>query len=378
MAPGPVDVDVPPVGPASTSESAPGADVDDLGHERLRRRTRRWLVALAVGLLVSVVAGVAIGAVTVPADVVARVVGHHVLGWPATVTWTGPQDAIIWDVRLPRVVLGAAVGAGLAVCGVALQAMVRNLLADPYLLGVTSGASTGAAAAILLGAGAALGENALSASAFLGALAASVAVFVLARAAGRVTSVRLLLSGVAVGYALYAATSFLIFASGSAEGARSVLFWLLGFLGLADWSVALVVVVVTVLGTVVLLTSVGQRLDALAIGDETSLTLGTDPARLRIQLLVVVALCIGVVVAASGGIGFVGLVIPHLARRLVGSAHRRVVPVAALLGALFLVWADVAARTVLAPRELPIGILTALVGAPFLLLLIRRFHARTP
>ncbi|MFP4150252.1 MAG: FecCD family ABC transporter permease, partial [Nitriliruptoraceae bacterium] len=272
---------------------------------------------------------------------------------------------------------GAAVGAGLAVCGVALQAMVRNLLADPYLLGVTSGASTGAAAAILFGVGGGIGEHALSASAFLGALAGAALVFLLARAAGRVTSVRLLLSGVAVGYALYAATSFLIFASGSAEGARSVLFWLLGFLGLASWSTPLAVVVIVVALTVVLLVLWGQRLDALALGDETSLTLGVDPARFRVQLLMVVSLCVGVVVAASGGIGFVGLVIPHLARRLVGGAHRRVVPVAALLGALFLVWADVAARTVLAPRELPIGILTALVGAPFLLVLIRRFHART-
>lgn len=350
---------------------------DDLGRRALARRTHRWLVLLGVGLLASVIAGIAIGAVVVPAGTVARVLGHHLAGWPSEMTWSGPQDAIIWDVRTPRVLLGAAVGAGLAVCGVALQAMVRNLLADPYLLGVTSGASTGAAAAILFGAGAAMGEHALSASAFLGALAASAAVFLLARAAGRVTSVRLLLSGVAVGYALYAATSFLIFASGSAEGARSVLFWLLGFLGLARWSTPLTIVLIVVALTVALLVLWGQRMDALALGDETSLTLGTDPSRFRVQLLVVVALCVGVVVAASGGIGFVGLVIPHLARRLVGGAHRRVVPVAALLGAVFLIWADVAARTVLAPRELPIGILTALVGAPFLLVLIRRFHART-
>ncbi|MFP4310773.1 MAG: FecCD family ABC transporter permease [Nitriliruptoraceae bacterium] len=350
---------------------------DDLGHRALARRTRRWLVLLGAGLLATVIAGIAIGAVVVPVGTVARVVGHHLLGWPSEVTWSGPQESIIWEVRAPRVLLGAAVGAGLAVCGVALQAMVRNLLADPYLLGVTSGASTGAAAAILFGVGGGIGEHALSASAFLGALGASALVFLLARAAGRVTSVRLLLSGVAVGYALYAATSFLIFASGSAEGARSVLFWLLGFLGLASWSTPLAVVVIVVALTVVLLVLWGQRLDALALGDETSLTLGVDPARFRVQLLVVVSLCVGVVVAASGGIGFVGLVIPHLARRLVGGAHRRVVPVAALLGALFLVWADVAARTVLAPRELPIGILTSLVGAPFLLVLIRRFHART-
>lgn len=356
---------LPPVDPAPP---------DDLGHTRARRHARAWLGGLSLGLLVTLVAAVAIGAVAVTPDVVARVVGHHVVGWPERVTWTQPQDAIVWQVRLPRVLLGAAVGAGLAAAGVALQAMVRNLLADPYLLGVTSGASTGAAAAILFGIGAALGDNALAASAFLGAVAACMAVYAIARAGGTVTSVRLLLAGVAVGHALYAATSFLVFAAASAEGARSVLFWLLGHLGLADWSLALLAVVVVVAATVTVLTLWGQRLDALALGDETAHTLGVDPARFRVVLLFVVSLCVGVVVAASGGIGFVGLVIPHVARRFVGGAHRRVVPVAALVGATFLVWADVIARTAMAPRELPIGILTALVGAPFLLALVRRLH----
>jgi iron complex transport system permease protein len=187
--------------------------------------------------------------------------------------------------------------------------------------------------------------------------------------------VRLLLAGVAVGYALYAATSFLIFASDSQEGARTVLFWLLGSLALASWSTSLAIVAIVVVFTLALLTLWGRRLDALAIGDETAHTLGISPTRFRAQLLVLVSLCVGAVVAASGGIGFVGLVIPHVARCFVGSAHRRVVPVAALIGAIFLLWADVVGRTILQPRELPIGIITALVGAPFLLILVRRFHA---
>ena len=362
--------------PLSQAEAVePDSHDDELDHGLARRRTRAWVIGLGVSLAVTVVFAVGIGAVPVSPGVVAKIVGHHTVDRPSVVSWTKPEDAIVWDVRLPRVILGVAVGAGLAVTGAALQAMVRNLLADPYLLGVTSGASTGAAAAILFGFGAALGENALSVSAFLGALVAAIGVYLIARIGGRVTSLRLLLSGVAVGYALYAATSFLIFAASSAEGARSVLFWLLGFLGLADWSPALAATLTVVVVTVALLTLWGQRLDALAIGDETAHVLGIDAARLRVQLLVLVALCVGVVVAASGGIGFVGLVIPHLARRLVGGAHRRVVPVSALLGAVFLTWADVLARTVLAPRELPIGIITALVGAPFLLLLVRRFHA---
>ncbi len=348
---------------------------DPLGLAASRRRTTAWLIGLAIGLLASAVAGIAIGAFAVPGGTVARVVTHHLVGWPGEQAWSAPVDAIVWQVRLPRVLLGALVGAGLAICGVALQAMVRNVLADPYLLGVNSGASSGAAAAILFGVGAGWVDHALQVTAFLGALAASLLVFLVARSGGRVTSVRLLLAGVAVGYALYALTSFLIFASGSAEGARSVMFWLLGSLALATWDLPLAVVAAVVLGATALLTVWGRRLDALAVGDETAHTLGVRPDRFRLVLLVVVALCVGVVVSAAGSIGFVGLVVPHLARRAVGGAHVRVVVVAALMGAILLIWADVLARTLFAPQEIPIGIITSLVGAPFLLVLIRRLHA---
>ncbi len=350
---------------------------DDLDLAGPRRRTAAWLVGLSCGLVGTVVVALATGASAVPAGTVARVLGHHLLGVPGEQAWSAPMDAIVWQVRLPRVVLGVVVGAGLAVCGVALQAMVRNVLADPYLLGVNSGASSGAAAAILFGVGAGYLEHALQAMAFLGALAASVLVFLVARSSGRVTSIRLLLAGVAVGYALYATTSFLIFASGSAEGARSVMFWLLGSLALAQWGAPLAITAVVVLATVALLGLWGRRLDVLAIGDETAHTLGVRPERFRLQLLVVVALCVGMVVAASGSIGFVGLVVPHLARRAVGATHAKVVPVAALMGAILMVWADVLARTLFQPQEIPIGIITSLVGAPFLLVLIRRLHATT-
>jgi iron complex transport system permease protein len=361
-----------------TVTSRPVASPEDvLGLAATRRRTTSWMGGLVVVLLATMVAGIAIGAVPVPVGTVAQVVVHHVAGWPAERTWSAPVDAIVWQVRMPRVLLGVLVGAGLAICGVALQAMVRNVLADPYLLGVNSGASSGAAAAILFGVGAGFAEHALQVTAFLGALAASLLVFLIARSGGRVTSVRMLLAGVAVGYALYALTSFLIFASGSAEGARSVMFWLLGSLGLAQWDLPFAVVAVVVLGSVCLLTLWGRRLDALSVGDETAHTLGVRPDRFRLQLLVVVALCVGVVVSAAGSIGFVGLVVPHLARRAVGGAHVRVVVVAALMGAILLVWADVLARTLFAPQEVPIGIITSLVGAPFLLVLIRRLHATT-
>ncbi|WP_432564155.1 FecCD family ABC transporter permease [Kineococcus sp. SYSU DK003] len=350
---------------------------DPLGVHARTRRNAAVVVALAVLTVLSALAGTAFGAVTVAPGDVLGIVGHALLDRPAGGTWPPQHEAIVWAVRVPRVVLGLAVGAGLAVCGAALQAMVRNVLADPYVLGVNSGASCGAAAAILFGVAAGLGEHALSGSAFVGALAASVLVFTVARAAGAVTSVRLLLAGVAVGYALSAATSFLIFASGSAEGARSVMFWLLGSLSLATWGSALAVVVVVVAATVLVLLWWSPGLDALAIGDETARTLGVSPAGFRTRLLLVVSLAVGVLVAAGGSIGFVGLVVPHLARRLVGAAHRWVVPVSALLGACLLLWADLLARTVMQPQELPIGIVTALVGAPFLLHLVRTQYSTT-
>ncbi|WP_432524084.1 FecCD family ABC transporter permease [Kineococcus sp. SYSU DK006] len=344
---------------------------DPLG---LRARTRRHtavLLALGAAALLSALVAIAAGAVAVPPGTVLRILLHALGGAPGAGSWAPEQEAIVWTVRTPRVLLGCAVGAGLAVCGAALQAVVRNVLADPYVLGIDSGASCGAAAALLFGALAGAGEHALPLSAFAGALAATVAVFAVARAGGRLTSLRLLLAGVAVGYALSAATSFLVFASDSAEGARSVVFWLLGSLGLARWGPALAVVLVVVAATLALLLLWAPRLDALAVGDETARALGVSPSGLRTRLLVVVAACVGVVVAASGSIGFVGLVVPHLARRLVGAAHRWVLPACALLGAVLLTWSDLVARVLLQPQELPIGIVTALVGAPFLLHLVR-------
>ncbi len=347
---------------------------DPLGVAARERRRLLLTAGLALACLASAALALAVGAVAVAPGTLLRLLAAAA-GLGLEPTWTPVEETVVLAVRLPRVLLGLAVGAGLAVCGVVLQAVVRNVLADPYLLGVNSGASTGAAAALLLGAGAGLGEHALTGSAFAGALAAGALVLAVARSAGQVTPVRVLLAGVAVGYALTATTSFLVFASGSAEGARSVMFWLLGSLGLARWGAPLAVVVAVVALTLALLLLWAPQLDALALGDETARTLGTSPAALRTRLLVLVAACVGVLVAASGSIGFVGLVVPHLARRLVGAAHRWVVPVSALLGAGFLVLADLVARTLLAPQELPIGIVTALVGAPFLLVLVRGLHA---
>lgn len=365
----------PTEGAASSASDSVAERAISAAAGRHRRRAVLWITALTAMLAAALILAVCVGSVSIGPARVVGVLGEHLLGTQLGPAASPTQDAIIWQVRAPRVLLGAFVGAGLAVCGMALQAMVRNILADPQLLGISSGASCGAAASILFGMALGGGEHALQATAFLGALGASVLVYATARSGGTLTSVRLLLAGVAVGYALNALTSFLIFASGSAEGTRSVMFWLLGSLSLAEWGTPLLAVVVVTSVTVAVLALQGRRLDALALGDDTAHSLGVAPERTRAALLVLVSLCIGVLVAASGSIGFVGLIMPHLARRLVGSTHAAAVPVAALLGALLLTLADLAARTVLQPQELPIGIVTALLGAPFLLLLIRRMRS---
>ncbi|MEV6218671.1 iron ABC transporter permease [Nocardia sp. NPDC051833] len=356
----------------ATLTAAPA--VDDLDHARHRGRALLLGAGLGVALVATLLVAAGLGPVAVPPGTVARIIGHHTIGYPVTADWTAAQDSIVWLVRVPRVLLGALVGAALAITGAVLQTVVRNVLADPHILGVTSGASTGAAVYLLFGITAATTATALAASAFAGALAATALLFLLARINGQLTSLRLLLGGVTIGYIFSAATSFLIFASDRPEGARTVLFWLLGSLAPAAWSSVATTVAVVAAATVAVLL-LAPRLDALAAGDDTARTLGVAPNRIRLSALLIVALAVGAVVAVAGAIGFVGLIVPHVARLCAGAAHRQLLVVSGLLGALFLVVADVAARTVFAPRELPIGIVTAAVGAPLLLVLIRRLQA---
>ncbi|GAA0437813.1 iron ABC transporter permease [Streptomyces luteireticuli] len=310
---------------------------------------------------------VSIGAVDVPLGDVWRIVLNHVTGGGAS--GDPALDQIVWNFRVPRVVLAALVGAGLAVSGVVLQAVVANPLADPYVIGVSSGASLGAVLVITL-AGGALGGLGVSGAAFLGAIAAVVLVFLLGQRRGRLAPTRLVLSGVAVGYVFLAATSYLQLQATPTE-LRQVVFWLLGSVSGAQWSQLPVVTTVVVAVTAVL-SLFGRRLNALLAGDESATALGVDVNRLRAVLLLLAALLTGTVIAVAGGIGFVGLMIPHLVRLTSGADHRRLLPRAALVGAIYLVVVDLLSRTVNSPNELPIGILTALFGAPFFLWLLRR------
>ncbi|WP_238458103.1 FecCD family ABC transporter permease [Alkalihalobacterium alkalinitrilicum] len=285
--------------------------------------------------------------------------------------WSQAQEQIIWEIRFPRVLLGAIVGAGLAVVGVAIQALVRNSLADPFILGVSSGASVGATLVIIFGAFKLFGQYALSTAAFLGALVSVLLVFMLAQVRGRISTVRLLLAGIAVSMILSAVTSYIVISAPREEGMRDAMFWMMGSLAGAKWEQLLIPFLCLLVGVVVLILSY-RPLNLLLMGDATATTLGMNIDVFKKFLILLTALLTGVMVAVSGAIGFIGLMVPHIVRLMVGSDHRRVLIVSSLIGAIFLVWADVAARTVVAPQELPIGIVTAICGGPFFIWLLRR------
>lgn len=281
---------------------------------------------------------------------------------------------IVWELRFPRALLAAVVGAGLSYIGVAVQAMVRNALADPFTLGISSGAAVGANAVLLFGALGALGIWALSTAAFLSALLAMLLVYAIARTARGLTPMRLVLTGSAMYYGFSAVTTFMVFAAERGEAARSAMMWLLGSLGGANWA-SLPIAGGAVLAGLVHLALSARRLNALAMGDETAAALGVDAGRLRKELFVVCAAVSGAVVAVSGAIGFVGLMVPHGVRMLVGADHRRVLGVAPLAGAVLMIWVDILSRVVMAPTELPVGVLTAVIGVPcFVLLMSRRSY----
>jgi iron complex transport system permease protein len=269
--------------------------------------------------------------------------------------------------------LGLLVGSALAVSGAAMQGLFRNPLASPYVLGIASGASTGAALAILFASGSVL---ILPLGAFVGATAAVLIVYGLARGRDRRTSIfTLILAGVAVGALFSAVTSFLIFLSSGGEKLSDVLFWIMGGLGRANWPSLAILTPIVAVGIAVVFTF-ARDLNALSLGEEGAHHVGVNPDTLYRWLLGTTTLLTAAAVAMAGTIGFIGLVIPHVMRLLVGPDHRRLLPVSALAGGCFLVWSDMAARTVFAPAELPVGVITAFLGAPFFLYLLKTRGAR--
>lgn len=330
-----------------------------------------WLaVVLSVVLVCSVLVAIGLGpAVVAPGETVRYLVAALSGGEIGADEVTRYQ--IVWQIRTPRVLLAAVVGAGLAAVGVVVQALVRNALADPFILGVSSGASVGAVAVSVSGGLAGLGIYAVSAGAFLGALGASVLVYLASRTAAGIMPLRLVLTGVAMAFGFQAVLSVIIYFAPDSEATSAVLFWTMGGFGAATWG-ALPVVAVVVGAALLVLRRFGRALDVLSLGDETAGSLGVDAAAVRRGLFALTAVATGAMVAVSGAIGFVGLVVPHVVRILVGAGHARVLVVAPLVGAVLMVWVDLVSRTVVAPRELPLGAITALVGVPVFVVLMRR------
>jgi iron complex transport system permease protein len=337
------------------------------------RRFHRTMVVLAVALVVTVLIAVAVGAVWIPPSTTLRVLGWKLglTGHPDGVDRAA--EVILLQLRLPRVALAVLVGAALGISGMLFQGLFRNPLADPAVIGVSSGAALGAIVVIVLGGASLAGGLMVTGAAFAGALVTTLLVYGVARVGPTVQVTTLLLAGIAVAATISALISLVMSFSG--EQIRSIYFWLLGGLGARGWSSVSVVVpfVVAGAGATLLL---ARDMNLVSLGEERAAQLGVEVASFKRRSIAAGALLAAAAVSVAGVIGFVGLMTPHLLRLLVGADHRRLLPAVLLGGPLFVVLADLAARTVLAPEELPLGAVTALVGAPFFLWLLRRERGR--
>jgi iron complex transport system permease protein len=338
--------------------------------ERLRERPLLLVVVGLLALAVALVLGVGFGSVTIPPGDTIAILAHRYLGLDLAGSWSTASETIVVELRLPRVLTAMVVGLGLAVAGATFQGLLRNPLADPYVLGTASGAALGAAVAVLIPVRLLVLEfGLLNGLAFVGALAAVWVVYTLARSSAMAPLTGLLLTGYAVGSLLAAALAMAMYLSGA--GLRQIFSYLLGGFDGASW-LRLAVALPLILGATLLIVTRARSLNGLLLGEEPAAHLGVDVRRERVILLGLASLITAAAVAVSGLIGFVGLVVPHLVRMVVGPNARVVIPLSALFGASLLAFADLGARLL---GEIPVGVVTAVVGAPFFLFLLRR--ART-
>lgn len=342
----------------------------------VKQHTMATCLILIVLLILSIIIGIGLGPVSIGFSDVYRVMFHRLCG--IFTGQTAPLESIrestqniVWFLRAPRVLLGALIGAALTLSGVGMQAFTKNPLAEPYVLGISSGASLGAVLAMLLGVSVpVLGKLSVSMGAFVGALVSILLVYLLAKSRGSVAPIRLILVGVAVSAMFQAFTNYIVYTAPDDAAVREATFWMLGGLGSAEWEDLPLLLCLVPLAFLLML-ALSKSLNAMMMGDSSAITLGVNLNAVRNLLIVVTALLTASSVAVSGCIGFVGLVIPHMVRSVVGPDHRKLIPISTLTGAIFLIWVDVGARMIKPPAELPIGILTAFLGAPLFLWMIR-------
>lgn len=335
------------------------------GAIRLLRLRWGWMGAMLAVLLAAMMAGITIGPAGIsPRQVITELVGVGLAGRPSALS--AIQQAIIWEIRLPRVALGGLVGGLLALAGASYQGVFRNPLADPYLLGVAAGGGLGATLVIALVPGTA--SIMLPLAAFIGALAAVALTYTVGRSIGGRSAVSLILAGVAVAAFFTAVQTYIL--QKNADTIRQVYSWILGLLATTGWQEVLMLIPYAVVCGVGLLLH-RRLLDVMSVGDEEVGSLGISATRVRMTVVILSTLATAAAVAVSGLIGFVGIVIPHTVRLVVGASYRSLIPISVIAGAAFLILADLVARTIASPAELPIGVITAFVGAPFFLIVLR-------
>jgi len=324
-----------------------------------------------VSLCLAIAMAVSIGEMAIPLDVAFKAICNGIFRTGFSIGRI--QEGVVWDYRLSRALVAACCGGTLALCGVILQTLLRNPLAEPYLLGISAGASSGAVAVAIMGIGG--GLLSLSTGAFIGALIAFAVVSLLAAGAGGAAD-RIILAGVAGSQLFNALTSYVVTASANAEQTRGIMFWLLGSLGSVRWQDVYLAAPMTAVGLAVCLCH-ARTLDAFAFGEDAAASLGVAVTRVRLVLFGMTAAMTAVMVSIVGSIGFVGLVIPHAARFVVGPGHLRLLPASVMIGAIFMVLADIVSRTIITHQVLPIGVITALIGAPaFAVILYRARRSR--
>jgi iron complex transport system permease protein len=330
-------------------------------------RARLWLPAAFLFLLAALLTGVLVGPVHLGAVNVVHATFAHVFGLHSPLS--GADDAILWQLRLPRVILAALVGGTLAAAGASYQGVFRNPLADPYLLGAAAGAGLGATLVVSYSPASTLQGDLLPLAAFVGAALAVVAAYVLGRSAGAAAGpAALVLAGVTVTSFLTALQTFV--QQQNVDTVQEVYSWLLGRLATTGWRDVGIVLPYVVVAWVVIIAH-RRLLDVLAVGDEEAAALGVNVARVRLLVVVAATVATAAAVAVSGLIGFVGIIVPHTIRLLVGGSYRLLLPLSVIVGAGFLVFADVIARTIMSPAELPIGVVTMFFGAPFFAVILR-------
>ncbi|MER5817990.1 iron ABC transporter permease [Streptomyces californicus] len=367
--PPPATAPTPSTAPASSTASAPETPAAPAASRR--SRTFLLTLGLTVALVVGCLLSAAIGAYNIPLGDVLSSVQHRIgLGGQAL---DRVGESVLWNVRLPRVVLALLVGASLGCAGALMQGVFGNPLAEPGVIGISAGAAVGAVASIALGLSF-LGNWTITVCAFVAGLATVLLVYALSRSGGRTEVVTLILTGIAVNAFAGALIGLFIFFADNAQ-ITQITFWQLGSLSQATWPKVLAVLPCAVAGLLIA-PFYARKLDLLALGERPARHLGVDVERLRIVLVLVVALLTAAAVAVAGIISFVGLLVPHLLRMANGPGHRFLVPASALGGGVILVAGDLAARTVAAPAELPLGVLTALFGSPFFFWLLRRTRRR--